>query len=547
MPTTTRTSRLLGTTCALLAAASLPAPPAGAAAIDPPWQSFDAAVTPADDPMVGVDADGTATLVWTEGGSLFAATRPAGGHFGFPHQVAGVTGADVLAFAEAPSGAAVVAWTDVDRHRVVASRRPAGAADFGAPVAVSGPGSVPGDYFLDAAVGADGTVALSWRRQVGETTKVQAAVARDDGGFVVSTLDTSTDTAVVVENPDVGVDGAGRVVTVWDRTAQQGVDRLYAAIDQGAGFVPQVVAEVAQGPTFPSIAVAGDGGAVVAYQDFESARLAVRTGDLATGDFGPQQGLLGNEQGVVSYETAIDDTGRAAVLASYIDQSDYKVGASVSDTGGSFGGLADLTSADQVTGPGISEDELAVSAAAPGEFAAFWETDGDGSGVANQAWSATTTGGTFGAPARLSEAGVGVEEVTGTAGPDGAVVAAWTTERADAETIAQAYPVTADTTAPVLRNVTATPPVVHRGDRWKLSFVPSEEVQATVRIVDARGRAVTTLARNALLADGDTAHFSWSGKVDGQRVRAGTYRFVVKAVDVGGNPTRVTGRFEVRS
>jgi len=518
--------------------------------VDPPWQALSGNAIPADDPALGVDSEGTATLVWTQGADVFTATRPKGGRFTFPHRVPGDGSPDVVAFAEAPDGSAVLAWYDTLGNRVVVSLRGSDGLDFGPPQPI-GPrfGKNPQSQ-VDAAIGADGTVAVAWQRRKGAASRVQVAVSHGTD-FAVSTLGISPDLAVVVENPEVGVDATGRALVVWDRTAEVGNDQLLSSSsDGGAWQAGQVVADVTQGPTDPSLVVTQEGRAVVAYRDTAPAHLAVRTGSLAAGTWGPQQQLLGASETVVGYRVAADDSGRGAVLASYQGaDSTYRIGGSVSDATGAFPAVAVLATGGIADGSGVvkgvDEAGLAIDAGAPGEFQALWSYDADKLGLTNQAWSAVATSGVFAVPQRLSGDGTNAVHAALAVGTDGKPVAAWL-YRATTP-IPEAYPVTADTKDPLARRLTTSGRVHLPGDVWRLTFRPSEDVEATVTIQTAAGETINRVAYRQLLRAGEKARFRWKGRNrGGDLVPAGTYRFRVELRDVASNITRLKGKVVVR-
>ncbi|HWJ82805.1 MAG TPA: hypothetical protein VNS55_11255 [Nocardioides sp.] len=497
----------------------------------------------ADDPYVGLADDGTALATWTENGRLRWALRGPGGQWGFARPVPGAGTADVVSFDEAADGTAVLAWTDLDKHRVMAAVRPAGGG-FGSAVPLSG-ASTATESAVSVSAAPGGQAAVTWVWQDGATTRIRAALHRPGNpGFAVTTLETTSSTGVHLGSPQVGIDSAGRALAVWDRTDISTNDSVrYAAAPGDSAFdAAQDLAPVEQGPATPRLSVSPTGAALIAYEYHVYTQLTVRTGDV-TGAFGAAQAMLGDGQAAYAYQPAISPDGSAALLASINDHGSALVAGALADATGQLGPLESISAHDRVTGPGLEDDDLELSPAGGGEFYAVWENDHGDAGV-NQAWSSTTAGGGFGTPTLRSPAGADVGEVYGAANADGDTITTWTTFTSS--TVAQATPAVPDTLAPSLTGIRSGPSPFTAGTQtWRLHFVPSEDVRVTVTIT-RDGTKVATLARRELVDAGTTSQLGWSGRRAGHLVPAGTYRWKLSAVDAGGNTTTEHGSLRAR-
>jgi len=200
-----------------------------------------------------------AAPVW-DGSAQVAAVAPVGGaatHF--PRPPAGVD-AGPVSVAQAPSGAAAVAWMETRnparagttmRMRVVAAIRPPGATAFGAPVAVSAWAALP---------------------------------------------------ATLPASPAVGVDDAGGAIVAWSQPREWQAD-TWVAVSDATGFAPP---RRYAGRAAPALAVAPGGrallvtGAGAVYERAASGQplTAVSLPDTAGGD---------------GYAVALRDDGAAAI------------------------------------------------------------------------------------------------------------------------------------------------------------------------------------------------------------------------------------------
>lgn len=210
-------------------------------------------ISAADDyavgPQVSVDAAGNAVAVWQgfklgEGGyKVRTAFRPAGGPWGAPQDISGVSvesmGADVDM---ASGGTAVAIWTRAagSDQRVEAAVRPTGGG-WEAPVPLSAPGTFA--YSPRAAFDAAPNAVAAWQGLVGADSIVQGTSRF--GGTWLPAIDLSEAGQAAV-SPQVASDPAGNAFAVWERS--NGTHYIaQAALYDGAGPLLRSVRAPARG------------------------------------------------------------------------------------------------------------------------------------------------------------------------------------------------------------------------------------------------------------------------------------------------------------
>lgn len=179
-------------------------------------------------PAAGVDAGGTATVVWTSiAGAvhdLRVATHPAGGAWSAPVAIPGSAafGPEDAVISVSPNGNAVVVAQDA---RVVAALRRGGSgAAFGMMAALTPHGD--GDSY-HAAMSDSGRAVVVWRT---DAAQVRYAVAEPGQGFgaPVSLAGNAAD-------PAVGIDASGNAVLAWKTGAEDPEAAIsYALLPAGA-------------------------------------------------------------------------------------------------------------------------------------------------------------------------------------------------------------------------------------------------------------------------------------------------------------------------
>ena len=168
-------------------------------------------------PQIATAADGTATVVWYRSNGtntiIQAATRPPGGSFGSPVNLSDA-GDNAIApqITIAPDGTTTAVWARYDGTDVIiqAATRPPGGS-FGDPVNVAFAGPSLGRPAITAAP--DGTATAVWLRNVGPYDVVQAATRPPGGSFGnpvnLSGGEWGTNTPQVTAAPD------GTATAIW--------------------------------------------------------------------------------------------------------------------------------------------------------------------------------------------------------------------------------------------------------------------------------------------------------------------------------------------
>lgn len=414
------------------AAAAVPVP---AGAVDDPVQTLSVYDLNSSFVEAGIDDGGVATAAWVEAGALTAVRRGPGGKFVEPQTVAGGHVSDA-SLDVAPNGKAVLAFAGaMTGGELMVAVRTGARSDF-RPSQVLVPEADPSIVSeVEAKISPAGRAVVVWTSDTtGQPDRIMAALSDPAGDF-------GTPAAVAsgegLHGPQVDVDASGRALAVWDHTEAATADEIVvAAAGAAGGFgAPQVLETLEQGPGAPDVAVSAAGDAVIGHVDFTSEgegvsrdKVEARYGDV-TGAFGAAQTLtdVSTPTAASEVEVAIDDSGRAAVMASLTVQSEHGLYAMVSDASGTFAAAAmqAVSPHERVTGPGIPRDSYAI-AAGGGEFTAWWVNDHDDDGSRNETWTATTDGGVFEGAHQLSpEAEDSPSRAHGARNGDGDVVAGW--------------------------------------------------------------------------------------------------------------------------
>ena len=209
-----------------IAAGALVALPAEAA---PTWVAAvevqNDGLTFAFSPVVAVDAEGAATMVWVslEGSdsTVLYATHPVGGTWSTPDEL-------------------------------------------------SAPGAVEAEP--DLAVDAAGDAVAVWTQDFGAVTAVQAAT-RPAGGFWSGPV-TLSDATADADQPSVGIDGSGNAVALWSADLD-GTDAVVGATKSlgGAWSGLYPLSDPENGAGHPMVAVAPNGGATAVWTHFDPTAL----------------------------------------------------------------------------------------------------------------------------------------------------------------------------------------------------------------------------------------------------------------------------------
>jgi hypothetical protein len=229
-------------------------------------------------PSVAVGA-GLVTAAWVQGSAatsqVLVNTRPvaAAGTWGSPITFvdSGVSGADVAA---SPAGT-LVTWllssdpTDSYAANTVRASFHGTTGSWEAPVAISE--SSRRAQYAEAAVGTDGTLAVSWESRLSTTAgyytsaRAMAAIRPPGGGWGPESL--LSDPDIEGRTPHVGVGPDGTATVVWehyDGATLKIASRTHRA---GAWQPEQLLTQSVDSQSRPVLAVGPDGTAVVEFDD----------------------------------------------------------------------------------------------------------------------------------------------------------------------------------------------------------------------------------------------------------------------------------------
>ena len=167
----------------------------------------------ADSPSVGIDAAGTATVVWAEGANVVKAVRIAPDGTRSAVEDVASPGADSPSVAVAPGGAAVIVWRQ--GTQVMGAARADAAGEFSAGVPISQAGSLNPDS-IQVAIDTAGDAVAAWMRG-----DVVEANPRPAGGSFKPAAQAealsatgATGTLALALAPD------GHATALWDFTGQ---------------------------------------------------------------------------------------------------------------------------------------------------------------------------------------------------------------------------------------------------------------------------------------------------------------------------------------
>ena len=219
-------------------------------------------------PAVAMAADGSGLVVWERPGGIDLAAIAADGAVGAPAPVPGA-GATARrpALAMNAAGDATLAWWE---GGLVGAARPAGAA-FGAPVAISETGGVPGPSALRApelTLSPTGRAVAAWRRAVGGRMRVEAAVGALGAAWSTPVVVSPTSSRSA-GRPSLAANARGAAVVVWSQPVGTSLSAVRARIlgTATAAFGPVEALSTSAGRgTAPSAGIDAAGRAVVAWR-----------------------------------------------------------------------------------------------------------------------------------------------------------------------------------------------------------------------------------------------------------------------------------------
>ncbi|WP_439936803.1 hypothetical protein ACS3YM_12760 [Nocardia sp. N13] len=507
-----------------LVGAALVAPPAGAA---PTWRPvtnlFADLSSPggsAQTPAVAVDAAGNATVVWSRynGTQVVAqaSTRPVGGTWSAPVDLAAGRMLHVPQLAVDAAGNATAVWrrVEADRSVVQAVSRPAGGA-WSAPVDLSvdtvvDPSQLPD--FPQVAVDASGTVTATWSHRESTTYVVQSAT-RTAAGSWSAPADLST-AGASARTTDVAVDPAGNTTATW----VSGSSVQAASRPVGGSWTAPVELSGSAGPRAnPRVVVDPAGTATAIWGSFAGTAYGVQTASRPLGGVWTAPLDLARGEVFDTPALAVDRQGTATAVWQQHDTSGWIVTSATRAAGSAWSTPVALST------PARDSWDPQVGVDASGTATALWSRADDDGRVVEAA--RRPAGGEWSEPTDLSAGGdawhpqVAID-------PAGNATAAWS--RNDGRSwIVQARGL--DAAGPVVTEITGA--TSRTSGRARAYSVKAHDVWS--RVASARWT----------FPDGTTAtgaSVSWAGN------RSGSVRVVL--TDSVGNATACTytGTFACR-
>ncbi len=323
----------------------------------------------ADPPSVGIDASGTATVVWAEADTSVKAIRiaPDGTRSAIETVAAGA--ADAPRVAVAPSGAAVLVW--VDGGQVVAGTRAGPAGEFSAGTPISAAGGVSPES-LRVAIDAAGDAVAAWRRADTVEANRRPAGGAFDPPAGASTLsgNGATGSLALALAPD------GRATALWEYTGQiiQTANRTIAPSFAGGTWSGATQASPPGSTALtPSLALDAQNTAIAVWlaQAPMSSPVVQAATRLSGASFTNYQPLSGGGTGFASQ---VDVAPDGAAVAIWIGLSGARpaVQAARRAPGSPFGAVTDITLGNAVSDPSESLFGATLAVDDQGNAAAIW-------------------------------------------------------------------------------------------------------------------------------------------------------------------------------
>lgn len=388
-----------------LVGGALVASPAGAA---PTWQpvtnlfaDLSAAGGSAQTPAVAVDSDGDATAIWSRyDGTQFvvqATTRPAGGTWGEPVDVAAGRSIYHPQLAIDPAGNITAVWRrrDAESSVVQAATRPADGT-WSTPVDLSVDLSVDNSQLTDVpqvAVDAEGTVTATWSHYAANRFTTQAATRSVDG-----TWTTPVDLSAPGQSArasDLAVDPAGNATAIW----VSGTLVQTAARPAGGTWSAPVDLSTIAGPRAnPRVVVDPSGHATAVWGTF-AGTYGIQTATSAPGGTWTDPVSL-SAAGQDTFDTpqiAVDRHGSATAVWQRHDGSGWMVTSATRPAGGGWTAPVDLAA----TGRDSWDPQVAMDLA--GNATAVWSRAEKGGRIVQA--SRRPADGSWSEPVNLTDGG----------------------------------------------------------------------------------------------------------------------------------------------
>ncbi|MFJ8111223.1 FG-GAP-like repeat-containing protein [Streptomyces sp. NPDC096132] len=535
----------LVTVSLVLAGAALPAAPAAAAPVLPPWSSpAYLAWVKADVQEVVVTGDGTAVVLWQEGTSsdLYAAVRPANSDTWGSRVQLGDIVHDGARLAARPDGSVVALWT-THTHIASATLR-AGQTSWSQPTVIATDPSKDFEY-PDLAVGPGGTVAAVWAQRVSSSGRSEAYAATLVEENTWSTPAQVSNAATyagptgygMVAGPQIAYDAqGGLVVSYWMKYGE-----IYRVMSNAKPFdtyswpTPQLVDSTRR---LPTLASGADGSVQLVWQDLNGTFQTVRRADAASAWSAPQTAATAVGDPAETPDPLVGPDGEVTLV-----WHDRATGANDVRTT-TFDSAAGTWSASKTLNSADAEYSSDAAIAPDGSVHVLWPELDAGQTTATSLYEATLVDGEWTSARRV---GGGSPAVRGeiAANSAGNATAVW---GRSSSLSAYAYVYASRTVWPTLtvtdKTVPATVPLkgtTSSSAAWKPTWTTNSAVASwTLTLTDAAGKAVRTLTGAADPATGSTTVAPvWNGRTTtGAIALNGRLTWTLKAVQWGsGTPS----------
>ncbi|MEU1512584.1 FG-GAP-like repeat-containing protein [Streptomyces sp. NPDC005811] len=520
----------LATVSLVLTAGALPATPAAAATVLPPWSGAAiVASVKADVEDVVVTGDGTAVSLWRENtsGDLYASVRPAAGDTWNGRVRLGDTVNEGARLAALPDGSVVALWTT--GSEIASATLGAGQTSWSQPTVIANDETTDFEY-PDLAVGPGGAVAAVWRQRVWSSGRSEVYAATVIGEATWSAPARVSEAAGSVSAPQIAYDAQRGLVVSYGRAYGTVFQVMSNALpfDTYTWPAPEAVGYTRRQPTLGSGA---DGSVQLVWEDLDGAFQTVRRSGAASAWSAPQTAATAVGDPAVTPDPLVGPDGDVTLV--WYDRAS---GADDVRTT-TFDSAAGTWSASRTLSSGDAQYSSDTAIAPDGSVHALWPELETGQTTATSLYEATLVDGEW-TPAR--RVGGGDPAVRGeiAAGSAGAATAVW-----GRSTSVGAFPYVyaSRTVWPKVTVTGATVPatVALKGTTsssaaWKPAWTTDSAVASwTLTLTDTAGRTVRTLTGGA--ATGTTALAPvWNGRTGTGAVAVnGRLGWTLKAVQWG--------------
>ncbi|MFI7499297.1 FG-GAP-like repeat-containing protein [Streptomyces sp. NPDC049687] len=534
----------LVTVSLVLAGTALPAAPAAAATVLPPWTSPVTLHTYKSELQdVVVTKDGTTVAVWTQNntGYLYSATRPANSNT-WSKQVAVADVVGEARLAARPDGSVAALWTTTSH--VASATLGADRSAWSQPAVISTNESTAFEY-PDLAVGPGGTLAAVWTQRVWRSGRSEAYAATLVGEGSWSTPAQVSNAATyagvgygTVGKPQIAYDGqGGLVVSYWMNvnTLSYRVMTNAKPADATAWPTPQ---EITASRELPTLASAPDGSVRLVYQDMNGTFQTMRRPDAATAWSEPQTAATAvGDPGDVP-EPLVGPDGDITLV--WFDRATGAENVKTTTYDSSTGAW----SAPKILSHGVVQPSSDASVAPDGSVHVLWpELDADQQ--TTSLWEATLADGEWTSARRVGGGkSVRGEIVADAAGSATAVWGPASGVSADTEVFASrtAWPAltVTDRTVPAVVPLKGT---TSSSAAWKPAWTTNSAVASwTLTLTDTAGRTVRTLSGAAPATGSTTLAPVWNGRTTTGAIAVnGRLTWTLKAVQWGSGTSSTLG------